>query len=296
MTLVCLLNRGDCWVSVVGLTKYKPPIVHMKKTKYLITPACGLVCAAISAHANIVTIFSNAGDQSVFSGATTPQVDPIPDPLSASGWGVTSISGLDGDALRIWNTGSGRASIEYTAPQPYASGVEFNFDGIIESDSAGQYLWRIGAAGGNLAALGDSAAELRFNSGGNVRVRVDGTQTFDDVNVGLDTRFSISVFLNAAEAGGTSLPYDKFGISGDLDPQQFTVFVNESQVGTYLMQNTSANIGASWLATGTGANQAVPTMQIDNFQVVAVPEPQTYALLAGIFGLGLVVLRRRRLN
>ena len=198
----------------------------MKIGKSTLFPLIGLAYAVAPAQA--VNIFSDAGDESIFDGATTPQVDPIPDPLTGSGWGVMSNSGLDGDALRIWNTGSGRAIIEYNAPQPYTSGVEFSFDGIIESGSTGQYLWRIGAAGGNLASLAESAAELRFNSGGNVRVRVDSTQTFDDAAVGLDTRFSISVLLNAAEAGGSVLNYDKFGTQGVLNPQQFTVFVNES--------------------------------------------------------------------
>jgi len=253
-----------------------------------------MACAAVSAHANVFNIFANSGDESIFGGATTPQVNPIPDPLTDSGWGVMSGSSLDGDALRIWNTGSGRGILEYNSSSPFTTGVEFNFDGFIESGTSGQYLWRVGAAGGNLASLGDSAVEIRFNSGGNVRVRVDGTQTFDDVSVGLDTRFSISLLMNPAQAGGSSLDYDKFGLTGSLDPQTFAVFVNESIVGTsYQFQNASANIGVSFLATGTGANQAVPTMQIDNFEAVVVPEPQTYALIFGAAGLGLVMLRRR---
>jgi len=152
-------------------------------------------------------------------------------------------------------------------PDPFTSGVEISFDGLIESGSSGQYLWRAGAAGGNLASLGDSAVEIRFNAGGDVRVRVDGGQNFDDVPVGLDTPFTVSLLLNPAEAGGSSLDYDKYGITGSLGPQQFSVFVNESIVGTYQMQNPSENIGGFLLATGTGSNQTVPTMQFDNVSI-----------------------------
>lgn len=255
----------------------------IKVERYLI-PLVGLACASAPAQAEVTPLFSDSGDESVFDGDTTPQVDPIPDPLSDSGWGVTPDSALDGDALLIWNTGSGRAAIEYNASEPFTSGVEVTLDGLIESDASGQYLWRFGAAGGNLASLGDSAVELRFNSGGNVRVRVDGGQNFDDADVGLDTLFSVSVLMNPAEAGGSSLDYEKHGTTGTLDPQQFSVFVNESLLGTYQMQNPSANIGGFFLATGTGANQTVPTMQLDNISIKTgedinsgQTDPDTYA-------------------
>jgi hypothetical protein len=174
---------------------------------------------------------------------------------------------LDGDALRIWNTGSSRGVIEYVAPEPFTSGVEFSMDAIIESDESGQYLWRFGAEGGNLAALGDSAVEIRFNSGGDVRVRVDGGQNFEDANVGLDTPFSVAVLINPVEAGGSSLAYEKNGITGSLPPQQFAVFVDGSLLDTYPFQNPSSNIGGFFLGTGTGANQPVPTMQLDNLSI-----------------------------
>lgn len=239
----------------------------MKKVKSYLIPFIAAACATATTQAEVISVFSNSGDESAFDGRTTPQVEPVPDPLAESGWGVVSGSSLDGDALQIWNTGTGRGIVEYSAPEPITSGMEINLDGLIESDSSGQYLFRVGAAGGNLASLGDSAVEIRFNSGGNVRVRVDGTQTFDDVSVGLDTRFSLSLLVNTAEAGGSSLDYDKYGITGSLDPQQFSVFVNESIVGTYQFQNPSTNIGGFLLATGTGANQAVPTMQVDNISI-----------------------------
>jgi hypothetical protein len=264
------------WMRESGLIKRLTPLkIKMKIRNSLLTVA-GLIGAAACSHGQ-VNIFSDAGDEVVFSGATSTLVDPIPDPLTGSGWGVMSDSGLDGDAVRIWNTGSGRAYIEYNAPTAFTSGVEFNFEAIIESDSSGQYLFRIGAAGGNWASLGESAVEIRFNNAGNVRVRVDGTQTFDDTSVGLDTRFSVSVLLNAAQVGGSALDYDKFGITGSLDPQSYSVFVNGSQVGVYAMQNTSADIGGFLITTGTGSNQTVPTMQFDNIQAVAATADPTWA-------------------
>lgn len=43
-----------------------------------------------------------------------------------------------------------------------------------------------------------------------------------------------------------------------------------------------------------GAQPGVEQLKLDNFQIAAVPEPSTYAILAGLGALGLVLMRRRR--
>lgn len=55
-----------------------------------------------------------------------------------------------------------------------------------------------------------------------------------------------------------------------------------------------STISGSITAVGFyGDIRASSTYRVDNFQVTGIPEPSTYAALAGAFGLGLVLLRRR---
>lgn len=258
----------------------------------------GFALAAAHAHGQIFNIFSDAGDESNLNGNTSAQVDPIPSPLSGTGWGVMNSSDLDGAALRMWNvSGTSRAEMEYVPSSPLTTGVDISFQGLIESGFSGQNLWRVGPAGANLGAFSQSAMEFRLRdaNGGEIMVRSSSAQDFDTVAVGLDTAFTVSLIANPQDAGGTSFDFDKNGVSGTLNPQEFSVIVNDTLVGTYGFLNAvDNNIGASWMATGTGANQVVPTLQIDDYTMTAVPEPGTYALIFGAFGMGIVLLRRRR--
>ena len=258
----------------------------------------GVTFAAVQSNGQIINIFSGLGDEANLNGNTSFQVDPIPDPLSGNGWGVMSNSALDGAALRMWNvSAAGRAEMEYVPASPFTTGVDISFDGVIESGFTGQNLWRVGPAGANLGAFSQSAMEFRMRdaNGGEMMVRSSSGQTFDTVSVGLDTPFSVSLIANPQAAGGTSISFNKSGVSGTLNPQEFSVIVNGSIVGTYGFLNAvDNNIGASWMATGTGANQEVPTLQIDNYSMAVVPEPSTYAFILGAFGIGFVLYRRRR--
>lgn len=252
----------------------------------------GLACSASISHGQLANLFSTSGDESVFTGSA--QVDPIPNPLSGTGWGVMSSSGLDGDAIRIWDTDGTRAELTYESPA--ASYFELNFDGLIESTFVGdsQTLLRLGPVGNNYGAFSQSSIELRLReTGGDGEVMIRLVSGFNNVSVGVDTRFSVSILANAAAAG--SVDYDKGGVTGTLAPKEYAVIVNGSLAGSYTMFTPTPdadNLGGFSFLTGTGAAGTVAPIQLDNITVV--PEPSVYALIAGLLGLGIVMIRRRR--
>lgn len=270
----------------------------MKTLKSYLLPFVGLACVTTSAHATVVILFAETYDKGgVFHSQSSDLTDPIPEPLSGSGIGLMSSSGLDSNALKFWDLDGTRATVRYV--QSYTSGVQFNFDGLIEGGSA-QNLWRFGATGANLASSGGTAVDIRLRGDGDLLVNQGGGNGFKTVSVGLNTRFSVSLVMNAAPSGGSSISYDQNGTTVSLDPQHYSLYVDDSLVGTYQLLQSTADIGNVWFLTGTGGANEGATMQIDNYEVrtgadiSAIPEPTTYAFIAGLAGLGLAILRRRR--
>ncbi len=272
----------------------------MKKRNTIFIPIIVSMCAAVAAQANVFNLFSNAGDQGVFGGGGTAETTPIPDPLEGSGWGVMSDSGLDGDALRFWDTDSSRATLRFHAT--FDSGVQFNFDGLIESGApeGSQNLWRLGSPTASLAGGLQAVVNARLTYDGRIAFG-SGNTVYDSVDVGVDTPFSVNLVINAAAEGGDSITYDQDGTMVSLLPQHFAMYVNNTLIGSYEAEiKTTAGIGRTWFLTGVAAADPGPTMQIDNYEVrtgdsiSAIPEPKSYAIIAAIVGLGLVLLRRRR--
>lgn len=268
----------------------------MKISPLLSFQLFGCLLFATTSNATVINLFSNAGDESVFGGGGSAITNPIPDPLTGSGWGVMSGSGLDGDALRLWDTDNSRATLRHH--QTFTSGVQYRFDGLIESGGpAGtQNLWRIGSSSASLAGGAGAIINMRLTSDGNL-VFGSGNTVYETVAVGLDTRFSVSVVINA---GNDVFSYDENGVMVDLDSKHFSMYINDSLIGTWESEaNDNSNVGRVWFLTGNAAADAGPTMQIDNYEallgdsITAIPEPRTYALFAGLAGLGVVLLRRR---
>lgn len=264
--------------------------------KKILFPLVGFTCASLCANANIINLFSDAGDETIFGGGGSGITSSIPDPLTGSGWGVMSNSGLDGDALRFWDTDTSRVTVRHH--QTFTSGVQYRFDGLIESGGPEdtQNLWRIGSSTASLGGGAPAIINMRLTSAGNL-VFGSGNTVYSTVGVGVDTRFSVSVVINA---GNDVFSYDENGAMVDLLPKNFSMYINDSLIGTWESEaSDNSNVGRAWFLTGNAAADAGPTMQIDNYEILvgdsitAIPEPQTYALFAGLAGLGLVLLRRR---
>jgi hypothetical protein len=77
---------------------------------------------------------------------------------------------------------------------------------------------------------------------------------------------------------------------GGTGPQSFTSTASVPAVNDFALTDafTTFAIGFS------GGLDSGSTMDISNLTVTAVPEPATYALLSGLFTLGLILVRRRR--
>ncbi|MGJ8651997.1 MAG: PEP-CTERM sorting domain-containing protein [Opitutaceae bacterium] len=143
------------------------------------------------------------------------------------------------------------------------------------------------AAGGNLNSnLGDFGVD--GSEAGETNDWIDGTiesitLTFTDnieLNLiefgGVGTGISDGVSLTIG-ASALNLFTGVSGFSGDSD-----IYTPESPI--------ALSSGQSIIITGSSATSG---FDLENFNITVVPEPGTYALLAGISVLGFVILRRR---
>lgn len=90
---------------------------------------------------------------------------------------------------------------------------------------------------------------------------------------------SLVTFLNDYYTGGfTAGDYLAIGLAMDLNSETY---------------NDSGNYKMDFYPTSTG-NENPSTGDLTSLSITAIPEPSTFALLAGTLGLGWVMLRRRR--
>lgn len=140
--------------------------------------------------------------------------------------------------------------------------------GQLRNDGNGTYL-RLNHVGGNLGSsdtfsfLGDTWYELR---------------TAMDLMAN-DQADSVTVSIYSLGADGTATP----------------TLLESLTVSNVAMANGGFNNGDGlvWPGFGGGNNSGGNIVALDNF-AVAVPEPSTYALLAGLLVLGFVAHRRRK--
>ncbi len=111
--------------------------------------------------------------------------------------------------------------------------------------------------------------------------------SFDD---GFTAKFSVD---------GTGWSYELTGLN-DTDGTHTTFSDSNTWTGSSVVSTFYADTFSStdhiFGSAQTPNDTITATVEYDSFEVAAIPEPSTYAFIAGVLGLGLVILRRRRIS
>lgn len=241
----------------------------------------------ISAGNLTLTLGSGSATQSgVFSGVGG---------IAKTGAGTLSLTATNAFS---WTTLVNAGTLLVNGPLQAACVVTVNSGGTLGGSGTIGGATTVASGGtlapGNSPGLLTFSSSLTLSSGSNLTFEINGTgrgPTYDTVNAtGLTTLGgTLSLVFGSTIANGTTL--DLYGLtsgsSGNFD------FLTSS--GGYFGNFT--NDGGIWTLT-SGAQRLTFTSSTGDlaFSASAIPEPSSYAALAGLTALGLAALRRRRLN
>lgn len=237
----------------------------MKRTKITtILALSALPFAASAATQTIPFSFTPSGDVVLtFNKESYDVVDVTSITVSVSI--VTSGGSLSGDNDSASISGTYNAEYGVTASLAHSEGAAALFTTGFASE-----------VGGSLSATDTTTGTLAIDDGDTVESGGDGsTAGFD---VGGDDYFTFAI----SSVGDSD--------SGEIDSTQYSNYLG---AGTYTITLTAAQFQS---ITGVGGVAAltIPADLAGSVSVTVVPEPGTYALIAGLFAFGWIAIRRRK--
>jgi len=206
--------------------------------------------------------------------------------------------------------------------------MEFGYDGSTASIFAGQAFGTGELTSGvyeiswDVTSASFTSGTTSANVGFEFRDRVGTSDPSDDIVIGavrmrfeggeLKLQYSDAYVTNALVAssgtptlGANLYVYARIDLDNAGSAGSFQVgYKYGSDPIEHTIQNGTANVGASLSLDGYRIVQQTTdgfndwatgdTVSIDNFTLSAVPEPSTFAIIAGLFACGVIALRRRR--
>jgi hypothetical protein len=209
----------------------------------------------------------------------------------AANWGVQGTQFGSGTASFYWN-GTGPSTNFVSVDPPNVFAFESGFGGF--NAAVGNEFLVVNAAGSSgfdqfSDNFPNSVNHLRFfgNNGG-----INDDRAIIQFNAALYTGLSIQFAAFNEGSGLVNFTYSTDGVT--FSPLQTGV----SYGSAFELGSLSLSVlnGASTAYIGIGfANAANDTYGFDNIQIVgtAIPEPSSFAAIAGLFGLGFAATRRR---
>jgi hypothetical protein len=297
----------------------------MKLSKILL-PLAAVALAPIASHATILasdsfvvgaggystgSLYNANPTNSGFAGAWSNANSQTTGNLNVSSSGLTHplVGSATGGSIFANANNTGR-----TVTRAFSSSVTTDISALIASNGTLSFSGLIGGADWVHQASGGSTIQLglganrnhdQLNNNGGVFARVgDNGGLFLSVtsNASVNTQtsvatlaagqtylFSIAIDFNSAASHTITLDlFDPIGSTTPIASQSTTISSTLFGIDqlSYLVFNHN-NTG------GTGGYTSATTPRFDEFNLVAIPEPSTYAAIFGLGALGLVVLRRR---
>ncbi|WP_269523113.1 PEP-CTERM sorting domain-containing protein [Coraliomargarita parva] len=155
----------------------------------------------------------------------------------------------------------------------------------------------MGIGNASLAGGADQALHLRFyTQTDSVRVANSDNTAFFTFNY--DTVYNLQIVLNNS---ASTVNYGDTSAVASLTADIYldgTLMADDVNIAHGAYTGGVAGVGEFEFRTFSSVSHSKAVINYDDFSIyqgaIAVPEPGAYALLAGIFGLGFVMLRRRQ--